>query len=124
MKPTLLTSAFAAALGLLAAMAPAAAQDEPVYGSQMMTQQERNDYRDRMRSAASVEEREQIRREHHARMVARAKERGVTLPEQPPTRGAGMGPGMGSSGGMGSGMGPGRGMGPGNGTGPGSGRGQ
>jgi hypothetical protein len=93
-----------------------------IYGSQLMTQQERNEYRARMRSAQSLQEREQIRAEHHERMRVRAKERGVMLPDQPPARGrmmgpgGGMGPGSGGMGGMGpggGGMAPGGGMGPG-----------
>lgn len=80
---------------------------EQIYGSQLMTQQERNEYRNRMGAATSQEERERVRAEHHTRMQERAKQRGVTLPDQPPQRGmgGGMGPGMG-------GMGPGGGMGP------------
>jgi Spy/CpxP family protein refolding chaperone len=65
---------------------------ERIYGSQLMTQQERNEYRDRMRAARTEQEREQIRQEHHERILARARERGVTLPEEPPMRGRGMGP--------------------------------
>lgn len=92
----------------------------PVFGSQLMTPEERQQYRDRMRSAKTAEEREQIRREHHAEMQVRAKERGVTLPDEPPMMGSGrgMGPGMGQ--GMGRGMGSGMGGGPMRGT-PGSG---
>ncbi len=76
-----------------------------VFGSQLMTRQERIEYRNRMRSAKTAEEREQIRAEHHERMMVRAKERGVTLPDDPPARGSGM---MGPGGGMGGGgMGPG-----------------
>ncbi len=87
------------------------AQDQDrdrVYGSQLMTQEERNEYHARMRAAKTEEERERIRNEHHERMKARAKERGVTLPETPPARG-GMGPG-GGMGPRGGGMGPGGGM--------------
>ena len=82
---------------------------EQIYGSQMMTPQEREAYRLKMRAAKTVEEREQIRKEHHERMKTLAKERGITLPDEPPARGGGMGPG--------SGMGPGGGMGPGSGRG-------
>jgi hypothetical protein len=83
------------------------AQDqERIYGSQLMTQKERNAYRARMRAAKTVEEREKIRNEHHALMQQRAKERGVTLPDMPPAGGGMMRPG----GGMGGGMGPGGGM--------------
>jgi hypothetical protein len=89
------------------------AQDR-IYGSQLMTAQERQEFRSRMRSAKTTREREQIRAEHHERMKVRAKERGVTIPDEPPVRGGGMGPG--------SGMGPGGGMGPRSGMGPGSGK--
>jgi hypothetical protein len=82
-------------------------RDQDIYGYQLMTPEERNEYRTKMRAAKTAEEREQIRREHHEQMVARAKERGVTLPETPPARGYGRGPGMGGPG-MG-GPGPGRG---------------
>ena len=61
-----------------------------IYGSQLMTRQERTEYRAKMRAAKSAEEREQIRKEHHKLMKERAKERGVTLPDEPPARG-GMG---------------------------------
>lgn len=81
---------------------------EPIYGSQLMTAQERAEYQARMRAAKTAEERERIRAEHHEAMQARARERGVTLPDEPPARGMGGGPGPG----------PGRGMGPGGGTGP------
>lgn len=75
---------------------------ERIYGSQLMTQQERNAYRQKMRAAKTQEEREQIRLEHHKEMQQRAKEKGVTLPDEPPARGGGMGPGSG----MGPGGGP------------------
>ncbi len=75
-------------------------QQEQIYGSQLMTQQERTEHRARMRAASTAAEREQIRKEHHEQMQKRASERGVTLPAEPPARGGGMGPG-------GGGMGPG-----------------
>jgi hypothetical protein len=84
-------------------------QDDPVYGSQLMTNQERIQYRNRMRAAKTVEEREQIRLEHHKQMQERAKERGVTLPDVPPPRGSGRGMGPGAV--MGGGAGPGAGYG-------------
>jgi len=61
-------------------------QDQ-IYGSQLMTQQERNEYSSRMRSAKTVQEQEQIRADHHEQMKVRARERGVTLPDDPPARG-------------------------------------
>lgn len=134
MKRTTLIAALAAAVLSGGAFAqptgnlPPIDDGAPIYGSQLMTAQERAEHRDRMRAAKTLEEREQIRAEHHERMQARAKERGVTLPDQPPMRG---GPGM-----MGPGtpmdpgererlgpadrMGP-RGAGPGGGMGPGAG---
>jgi len=102
-------------------------KQEIIYGSQIMTLAERNQYRAKMRAAKTVEEREQIRKEHHEAMKVRAAERGLTLPDEPPARGVGMGPGGGGGmgpGGGGKGMGPGGGgMGPGGGgMGPGGGR--
>lgn len=76
-------------------------KQEHIYGSQMMTRQERAEYRASMRSAKTAEEREQIRIEHHERMRERAKERNMSMPDEPPARGGGMGSGgggMGSSG--------------------------
>lgn len=81
------------------------ATEERVYGSGLMTREERREYRERIRNAATPEERGQIRREHHEKMKARAKERGVKLPDEPPAAGQGAGPGPGMSGGMGGGMG-------------------
>jgi hypothetical protein len=88
-------------------MAPAAKPAKPpIFGSQLMTPQERSEYRTRMRGAKNLDEREQIRLDHHAAMKARAAERGVALPDAPPPRAGGMGPGgMGQGGGMGSGAG-------------------
>lgn len=85
---------------------------DQIYGSQMMTDEERRVYRNKMRAAKTQEEREQIRKEHHGEMVKRAKEKGITLPDEPPMPGGGMGPG-------GGGMGPGGGMRPGGGMGSG-----
>lgn len=76
-----------------------------VYGSQLMTKQERMEHRSKMRAAKTAEEREQIRKEHHERMKERAKERGVALPEEPPVRGGGMGTGCGAEPGCGMGAG-------------------
>lgn len=82
---------------------------EQVYGSQLMTTQEREEYRASMRTAKTSEEQEIIRNEHHERMQERAREMGVTLPDEPPEhgmqRGMGSGGGMGNGGGMGSGGG-------------------
>jgi len=65
---------------------------KPAYGSQIMTPQERAEHRQKMRAAKNVKEREQIRKEHHEEMKESAKEKGVTLPENPPPLGGGVGP--------------------------------
>jgi hypothetical protein len=83
---------------------------ERIYGSELMTDKERSEYRERMRNAKTEQEREKIRSEHHDNMLARAKEKGVPLPDEPPMKGGGMGPGGGGKGpgegGMGKGGGP------------------
>lgn len=82
---------------------------ERIYGSEMMTQQERYEYQTRMRALNTEQEREAFRLEHHKAMQARAKAMGKTLPDMPPAGyGPGMGPGMGPGSGMGGGMGPGQ----------------
>jgi len=73
---------------------------EQVYGSQLMTIDERNEYQAKMRAAKTAEERELLRTQHHQSMQERAKARGVTLPDEPPARGGGMGMGPGGGGGM------------------------
>ena len=104
MKKKLIAAALLSiiSLGALALDQEKTQANKPVqiYGSQLMTQQERDIYRAKMNTAKSTEEREQIRKEHHEVMKARAKERGVILPDDPPAKG-GMGPGrsgVGSSG--------------------------
>lgn len=96
--------------------APAAAQmqsrdpmqmqdGERIYGSELMTAQERGEYQARMRALKTGQEREAFRLEHHKKMQERAKAQGKTLPDTPPGMGPGMmGPGGGK--GMGPGMGP------------------
>ncbi len=74
--------------------------DPPVYGSQLMTEQERLEYREQLREAQTLEEREQLRSEHVERMQQRARDQGANLPDDRP----GMGQGTGQ--GMGQGMGP------------------
>ncbi len=51
-----------------------------VYGSQLMTEQERAAHQARMRNAPSKQDRELIRLEHHQQMQIRAKEQGFSLP--------------------------------------------
>jgi len=106
MKKPLIASALATILalssGFVLAADEAPAQEkaqspkkapEQIYGSQLMTQEERAEHRAKMRRAKTAEEREQIRKEHHEKMKGRAKERGATLPDVPPARGGGMGAG-------------------------------
>jgi uncharacterized protein YdbL (DUF1318 family) len=121
MKRTLICSTVIAALFSTAASVAIAtdkdrdqgrlqAQDR-VYGSQLMTQQERNEYDALMNAARTGKERDQIRQAHQEQMKERAKQRGVTLPDETPeTPAHGKTQGMGSGGGMG---GPGSGVGPG-----------
>ena len=59
-------------------------RDQNIYGYQLMTPAEREQYRARMRAAQTNEERERIRAENHERMEARAREKGVNLPDVPP----------------------------------------
>ncbi|MBU0908216.1 MAG: hypothetical protein KKA54_08555 [Proteobacteria bacterium] len=81
-------------------------QQEQIYGSQLMSPEEMAEHRAKMRSLKTNEEREAYRLEHHQMMQERAREQGVTLPDEPPTPGGEMGSGMGmGSGGMGSGSG-------------------
>ncbi|QDZ30642.1 hypothetical protein FAY22_15850 [Noviherbaspirillum sp. UKPF54] len=83
---------------------------DTIYGSQLMTADERAAYREKMRAAKTSAERERLRTEHHKEMQARAKERGVTLPDAPSGRshrGRGMGPRGGMGPGRGAGAGPG-----------------
>ncbi|MFT5085545.1 MAG: hypothetical protein ACI9Y1_003606 [Lentisphaeria bacterium] len=70
-------------------------KQEQIYGRQLMTRQERDEYRVKMRSAETAEQREKIRREHHEAMKERAIMQGVNLPDEPPIRDGGMGIGPG-----------------------------
>ena len=72
----------------------------PGMGPQLMTQEEWREHREKMQSM-TPEERERYRQEWHKKMMQRARERGIGLPEIPGPRGPGA---------------PGRGMGPGDGT--------
>ncbi len=81
------------------------AADDQMYGSQLMTQQERQEHREKMQSMKTKEERERYRMEHHKKMQKRAKQQGVTLPDKPPASGSRKMDGSGSGGGWGSGGG-------------------
>ena len=56
---------------------------DQVYGWQLMTPAERSEYRMKMRSLKTTQERETLRRQHHEEMQKRAQQRGVTLPDMP-----------------------------------------
>lgn len=74
---------------------PKQAQPERPYASQLMTQEERDAFRKQMQEAKTPEERAKIRDEHRATAQARAKEKGITLPEPGP-RGPATGPAPGA----------------------------
>lgn len=61
---------------------------EIIPGSELMTHQERERYRQRMRSAKTPQEQEKVRAEHTGQMRERARLRGLRLPE-PPAAGSG-----------------------------------
>ncbi len=91
----------------------ASADKEPIFGSQLMTVQERLQFRSQMQNATTAEEREKIRIQHREQMLERAKAQGVTLSDTPMMnrkviragKGRGMGNGSSSSSGQGSGGG-------------------
>jgi hypothetical protein len=58
-----------------------------VRGWQLMSDDERTHYRATMRSLETPEERERLRKAIHETMKIRARERGLTLPDEPPARG-------------------------------------
>lgn len=89
-----LASTLALAQGQVPPPGPGQQQEQQdIYGWQLMTPEERTEHRAKMRAAKTDAEREKIRKEHHDKMKARAKERGATLPEEPRPRGDGAGPG-------------------------------
>jgi hypothetical protein len=73
---------------ILAATVPTPGQEnknqeqDQIYGVQLMTEQERADFRSRMQAAKTLEEKELIRNENHKAMQERAESRGLVLPDQ------------------------------------------
>lgn len=70
--------------------------DQDIYGYEIMTPAERAEFRAKMQSAKSSQERERLRVDHQAAMQSRAKQRGITLPDdssasQSPDSGVGSG---------------------------------
>ena len=105
---TYLTGALALGIGLaLAATPPEEAAPQPakeqVYGSQLMTQQERAAHRARMMAATTPEAKALIRAQQHERMKVRARQLGLEMPDTPPALAGGRGPGPGPCVGMGPG---------------------
>lgn len=68
------------------------ADEDVVYGWQIMSPKERAEHRTKMRSLKTKSEREAYRLEHHQQMQERAKQKGMTLPDLPMLRGRGLGP--------------------------------
>ncbi len=62
----------------------------PYFGPQLLTEEEQAAYRTRIRSARTPQETEAIRAEHYELMKARAREKGIALPEKRPPSGGGM----------------------------------
>lgn len=60
-----------------------AQKPDVIYGSQLMTSEERAEFRARMRSLKTKEERDALRMEHHQKMQERAQAMGKTLPDMP-----------------------------------------
>lgn len=82
-----------AALGALPAAAqepgPTPASTEPrelIYCADLMTPAEREAYRANMRAARTPQERAAVRQAHRDQMHARARERGIDLPQCEPQR--------------------------------------
>lgn len=112
MKSSVIITVLAGALSLSSGILMAAPEEgsSQIYGSQMMTQQERADHRAKLRAAKTQTERNQIRQENHQRMQQRAKERGIKMPDMPPQNQGHMNQGhmnqgQGMKNGMGQGMG-------------------
>jgi hypothetical protein len=78
------SACLAAGLLLFAAAPDARAQNEaaPIYGAELMTEQEQQQYREQL-SGLKGEERARFRKEHRQRMQERARERGVAVPSGP-----------------------------------------
>ena len=70
---------------------------ERIYGGQLMTPEEHTEYQNKMRSMKTQQERDAYRLQHHKQMQERARKRGQELPDSPPGKGGGMGPGGGRS---------------------------
>lgn len=112
MKGSMVLAAGAALVAAAMSFPVNAEDDGSVFGRQLMTQEELQQHRQTLKGLTTKEERQQYRKEHHQRMLERARERGVTLPEEPGKQGKGMGPkpGKGEQQGPGAGQGQGTGV--------------
>ncbi|KXS39388.1 MAG: hypothetical protein AWU55_370 [Halomonadaceae bacterium T82-2] len=54
---------------------------QSIYGWQIMSREERQQYQQQMHDAQGATERQRLREEHHRLMQERARKQGVTLPE-------------------------------------------
>jgi hypothetical protein len=54
--------------------------DQGIYGSDLMSEEERTQYRSRLNNAKSDEEKTQLRAEHQLEIQNRARERGLPIP--------------------------------------------
>lgn len=71
-------------LALCCAVVPVAAQQparEYIYGAELMSPTEREQYRQRLRKAQTADAQGKVRDEHRARIRERARQRGVQLVE-------------------------------------------
>jgi RimJ/RimL family protein N-acetyltransferase len=55
-------------------------RDRDIYGYELMSDEERREYRNRMQRTTTDQEWARFRAEHQSRMLARSRERGVALP--------------------------------------------
>ncbi len=94
-KRVLLAPAFSIVLMVYSGYALAADQEraqenmqtqQQVTGRELMTEQERAEHHARMQAATTQEERQQIRMKQHELMKQRAKERGLSIPDNPPAK--------------------------------------
>jgi hypothetical protein len=84
--------------GQVPAAPPSARAQEQVYGSQLMSDQERKEHQAKYRSLKTEQEREAFRAEHQKLMQERAKAQGKSLPAAPAdTGGYGQGKGKGKA---------------------------
>ncbi len=84
---------------------PGFAEENAIYGRELMTPEEIAEHRTKKRSLQTAQEQEAYRLEHHQRMQQRVEAQGMTLPDTPMQRGKGMDMGRQQGDGMGMGMG-------------------